>query len=69
MWSELLIGYGLFILEILTILLIIAGIVMMIMTLKERKSHQVGELVITDLSREYENNSKKLRDFYLRTMR
>ncbi len=65
MWSELLIGYGLFILEILTILLIVAGIVMMIMTLKERKSHQVGELVITDLSREYENNSKKLRDFYL----
>lgn len=65
MWSELFMGYGLFILEILTILLVIAGIVMMVITLKERKSHQVGELVITDLSVEYEDNSKKLRDFHL----
>ncbi|MFZ7233448.1 protease SohB [Avibacterium avium] len=65
MWSELAMGYGLFILEILTVLLVIAGIVAMIMVFKQKKSHQAGELVITDLSQEYEENTKRLAEFHL----
>ncbi|WP_386696789.1 protease SohB [Lonepinella sp. MS14436] len=65
MWSEIAIGYGIFILEILTILLVIAGIVAVIMALKEKSAHSHGELEITDLSEQYEDNSKKLRDFHL----
>ncbi|MCW9714986.1 protease SohB [Avibacterium sp. 21-594] len=65
MWSELAMGYGLFILEILTVLLVIAGIVAMIMAFKQKKSHQAGELVITDLSQEYEENTKRLAEFHL----
>ncbi len=65
MWSELAMGYGLFILEILTVLLVIAGIVAMIMAFKQKKSHQTGELVITDLSQEYEENTKRLAEFHL----
>ncbi|MEE6030911.1 protease SohB [Avibacterium paragallinarum] len=64
MWSELAMGYGLFILEILTVLLVIAGIVAMIMAFKQKKSHQAGELVITDLSQEYEENTKRLAEFH-----
>ncbi|MCW9718444.1 protease SohB [Avibacterium sp. 21-599] len=65
MWSELAMGYGLFILEILTVLLVITGIVAMIMAFKQKKSHQAGELVITDLSQEYEENAKRLAEFHL----
>lgn len=65
MWSELAMGYGLFILEILTVLLVIAGIIAMIMAFKQKKSHQAGELVITDLSQEYEENTKRLAEFHL----
>ncbi|MCK3658996.1 protease SohB [Pasteurellaceae bacterium Pebbles2] len=65
MWSDIFIGYGIFILEILTILLVVAGIVVMIFALKQKKAQSHGELTITDLSEEYEDNSKKLRDFHL----
>ncbi|WP_040977512.1 protease SohB [Necropsobacter massiliensis] len=65
MWSEFMLGYGLFILEIVTILLIVAGIVAMAFSLKQKKAHQTGELIITDLSQEYEENSRKLREFHL----
>lgn len=65
MWSELMMGYGLFILEIVTVLLIIAAIVATVLSLKQKKAHPAGELVITDLSQAYEENSTKLRDFHL----
>lgn len=65
MWSELLVGYGLFILEILTILLVIAGIAAVIIGLKQQRKANVGELLIKDLSLEYEEHTKKLRDFHL----
>lgn len=65
MWSELLLGYGLFILEILTILLVIAAIVAVVISLKQRQNVAEGELDITDLSLRYEENQKKLRDFHL----
>lgn len=64
MWSELLVGYGIFILELLTILLAIAAIVALIAVLKQRKSNQ-GELQLTDLSEQYEENVQKLHDFHL----
>ena len=65
MWSDLLLGYGLFILEILTLILVVAGVMFMIISLKRRHAAQSGELVIKDLSQEYEGNRKKLADFYL----
>ena len=65
MWSDLLLGYGLFILEILTLILVVAGVMFMIISLKRRHAAQSGELVIKDLSQEYEDNCKKLADFYL----
>ncbi len=39
MWSDILTGYGIFILEILTILLVIAAIVAMIISAKQRMQH------------------------------
>ena len=65
MWSDIFIGYGVFILEVITLLLIIAAVVAMILAMKQKKNHIHGELVITDLSKEFEENSKKLRDFHL----
>ncbi|HDR1055589.1 TPA: protease SohB [Pasteurella multocida] len=65
MWSDIATGYGLFILEILTILLVIAGIAFMIVTLKQHKAKSTGELVVLDLSEEYQENSKRLREFSL----
>jgi len=65
MWSDIFIGYGVFILEVITLLLIIAAVVAMILAMKQKKDHIHGELVITDLSKEFEENSKKLRDFHL----
>ncbi|EEX49889.1 protease SohB [Pasteurella dagmatis] len=65
MWSEIAVGYGIFILEILTILLVILGIILMIFTLKQHKKKTSGELSITDLSTEYEDNTQKLRNFHL----
>ncbi|WP_424405893.1 protease SohB [Pasteurella sp. PK-2025] len=65
MWSEIAVGYGVFILEVLTILLVITGIVAMIFAMKQQKHKLQGELVITDLSDEYKENTQKLRDFHL----
>ncbi|UAX42813.1 protease SohB [Pasteurella canis] len=65
MWSEIAAGYAVFILEILTILLVIASIGFMIFVLKQHKSKAQGELLITDLSQDYNDNTKKLRDFHL----
>ncbi|MGC6406198.1 protease SohB [Bisgaard Taxon 45] len=65
MWSDIATGYGLFILEILTILLVIAGIVFMIVTFKQHKAKNTGELVVVDLSEQYQEHSKRLREFSL----
>jgi len=58
-------GYGIFILEILTILLVIAAIVAMIILAKQRNATHHGELVVTDLSEEFKETVKHLRDFQL----
>lgn len=65
MWSDILTGYGIFILEILTILLVIAAIVAMIISAKQRNATHHGELVVTDLSEEFKDTVKHLRDFQL----
>ena len=65
MWSDILTGYGIFILEILTILLVIAAIVAMIISAKQRNATHYGELVVTDLSEEFKETVKHLRDFQL----
>ena len=65
MWSDILTGYGIFILEILTILLVIAAIVARIISAKQRNATHHGELVVTDLSEEFKETVKHLRDFQL----
>ncbi|OOF35626.1 protease SohB [Rodentibacter heidelbergensis] len=65
MWTDIFIGYGLFILEILTILLIIGAIVAFIISARQHKNGVQGELVITDLSENFENTVKQLRHFHL----
>ncbi|BFU59899.1 MULTISPECIES: protease SohB [Rodentibacter] len=65
MWSDILTGYGIFILEILTLLLIIAAIVAFIISARQQKSGMQGEFVITDLSEHFEETVKHLRDFHL----
>ena len=65
MWSDILTGYGIFILEILTILLVIAAIVAMIISAKQRNTTHHGELVVTDLSEEFKETVKHLRNFQL----
>lgn len=65
MWSEILVNYGVFVLKIVTVLLVIGGIAAVIFNLKQRREGSLGELQINDLSEEYKENSKKLRDFHL----
>ena len=65
MWSDILTGYDIFILEILTILLVIAAIVAMIISAKQRNATHHGELVVTDLSEEFKETVKHLRDFQI----
>ena len=65
MWSDIFVGYGVFILEVITLLLVVAAVVAMIIAMKQKKAHLHGELVITDLSKEFEENSKILRNFHL----
>ena len=65
MWSEILVNYGVFVLKIVTVLLVIGVIAAVIFNLKQRREGSFGELQINDLSEEYNENSKKLRDFHL----
>jgi len=65
MWSDIFVGYGVFFLEVITLLLVVAAVVAMIIAMKQKKAHLHGELVITDLSKEFEENSKILSNFHL----
>jgi len=65
MWSEIFIGYGVFILEVITLLLIVAAVVTTVISIKQKKHTQQGELVITDLSQAFEETGKALREFHL----
>ncbi|EGV07719.1 peptidase family S49 N-terminal domain protein [Haemophilus pittmaniae HK 85] len=65
MWSDILTGYGIFILEILTILLMIVLIVALIINAKQRNQSHYGELILKDLAEEYRQNAKHLAHFLL----
>ena len=65
MWSDIFVGYGVFILEVITLLLVVAAVIAMIIAMKQKKAHLHGELVITDLSKEFKENSKILSNFHL----
>ena len=65
MWSDIFVGYGVFILEVITLLLVVAAVIAMIIAMKQKKVHVHGELMITDLSKEFEENSKILSNFHL----
>lgn len=65
MWSEIFIGYGVFILEVITLLLIVAAVVTTVISIKQKKHTQQGELVITDLSQTFKETGKALREFHL----
>ncbi|OOF59231.1 protease SohB [Rodentibacter myodis] len=65
MWSDILTGYGIFILEILTLFVVIGAIVAFILSARQNKNGVAGELVITDLSEHFEETVKHLRDFHL----
>ena len=64
MWSEIFIGYGVFILEVITLLLIVAAVVTTVISIKQKKHTQQGELIITDLSKTLEETGKALREFH-----
>ena len=65
MWSEIFIGYGVFILEVITLLLIVVAVVTTVISIKQKKHTQQGELVITDLSQTFKETGKALREFHL----
>ncbi|TCK01800.1 inner membrane peptidase [Volucribacter psittacicida] len=65
MWSELALGYGLFILQILTIIVVIGVIFAIIIGLKQKGKLAQGELEVIDLAEQYQKNQQKLADFQL----
>ena len=64
MWSEIFIGYGVFILEVITLLLMVVAVVTTVISIKQKKHTQLGELIITDLSKTLEETGKALREFH-----
>lgn len=65
MWSDILTGYGIFILEILTLLFVIAVIAAVLISIKQRNTLHAGELILKDLAEEFKTNARHLRDFHL----
>lgn len=65
MWTEILTGYGLFILEIITLLLVVSAIIAMIMALKQKRQNAYGELQLIDLAKRYKEQSELLNNFQL----
>ena len=65
MLNDILTGYGIFILEILTILLLILTIVGLVISYRQHNKSKIGELEIKDLSEEFDHQVRVLRDFNL----
>ena len=65
MLNDILTGYGIFILEILTILLLILAIVGFVISYRQHNKSKIGELEIKDLSEEFDHQVRVLRDFNL----
>ncbi|MDG6882591.1 Probable protease sohB [Phocoenobacter uteri] len=63
MWKEVLLNYGIFLLELLTVFGVIIAIVMMV--LESKKQSQQGEISITNLTEKYKESKKALSQFFL----
>lgn len=65
MWSEFLLGYGLFILKSVTVVAVIAIVVAIVTGLKQKNKYSLGELEIIDLAKQYQQQQQKLQNFSL----
>ncbi|MFC0323000.1 protease SohB [Gallibacterium melopsittaci] len=65
MWADILLNYSVFILEVITLLVIIAVIFGVIFTLKQKNHNKTGELRITNLNAQYEDQQQVLKAFRL----
>lgn len=63
MWKEILLNYGIFLLELLTIFGVVAVVIMLI--LENRKQPENGMITLTNLSEKYEEQEKALSAFFL----
>lgn len=63
MWKEILLNYGIFLLELLTIFGVVAVIVMII--LESKKHPENGTIVLTDFSEKYKEEKESLEAFFL----
>ena len=63
MWKDILLNYGIFLLELLTIFGVVAVIVMII--LESKKHPENGTIVLTDFSEKYKEEKESLEAFFL----
>lgn len=63
MWKEILLNYGIFLLELLTVFGVIAVVVMLI--LESRKQPENGSITVTNLTEKYKDQTKGLASFFL----
>lgn len=63
MWKEILLNYGIFILELLTVFGIVAVVVMLI--LESRKQPENGSITLTNLTEKYQDRQKQLARSFL----
>lgn len=65
MWSEVLISYGVFLLEIFTVFALFALLVVIILSMRNKPTSPSGELKITNLGELYREREKQLTTFRL----
>ncbi|MCK3654510.1 protease SohB [Pasteurellaceae bacterium Macca] len=63
MWKEILLNYGIFLLELLTVFGVVAVVIMLI--LEARKQPENGSIRITNLTEKYQEQNKALKSFFL----
>ncbi|QGM81312.1 protease SohB [Otariodibacter oris] len=63
MWKDVLLNYGVFLLELLTLFAIVVVIIMMI--LESRKQPENGAITVINLSKKHEEQKKALNNFFL----
>ncbi|KAE9533766.1 protease SohB [Ursidibacter arcticus] len=63
MWKEILLNYGIFLLELLTVFGIVAVVMMII--LESRKQPETGTITITNLTEKYQDQEKMLSSLFL----
>jgi peptidase, S49 family len=63
MWKEILLNYGIFLLELLTVFGVIALVVLII--IQSKKRHENGTVVLTDLSENYQKQQQSFETFFL----